>query len=61
MKKTKDYTLLALAIPVIIVALFHFGLSCEIKKDKKAAPVNNCHFERGECPGQACPNNPANF
>ncbi len=39
MKKQKDYTLLAMFIPFAIVVLFNIGLSCEIKKENKPAPM----------------------
>jgi hypothetical protein len=33
MKRSKDYTLLALFIPLCIACLFEFGIGCEAKKD----------------------------
>lgn len=56
MKQSKDYTLLALAIPVAIALLFHVGLSNEIKAEKMAKAVNTGHTcEWSKCPYKSVP------
>lgn len=47
MKRTKDYTLLALFIPFALACLFEIGIGCEAKKEQPVKPEigHTCKWE----------------